>query len=236
MKLSLIIPCYNEVEALPFIVEQIKNNFSREDTEVIIVDNGSTDGSDKVLSALTLSLPRVRVVTVPVNKGYGYGIIAGLKEAVGEYLGWTHGDMQTPVQDALKALKIIETERSPRKIFLKGQRIGRPFFDRFFTAGMSIFESALFGITLRDINAQPNIFHRSLMEGFFNPPNDFSLDLYAHHLAKINGFVIKRFPVSFLPRPHGESHWNTTLRSKYNFIKRVIRYSFSLKNSNKYGK
>ena len=221
---------------MPFIVEQIKNNFSREDTEVIIVDNGSTDGSDKVLSALTLSLPRVRVVTVPVNKGYGYGIIAGLKEAVGEYLGWTHGDMQTPVQDALKALKIIETERSPRKIFLKGQRIGRPFFDRFFTAGMSIFESALFGITLRDINAQPNIFHRSLMEGFFNPPNDFSLDLYAHHLAKINGFVIKRFPVSFLPRPHGESHWNTTLRSKYNFIKRVIRYSFSLKNSNKYGK
>src|SRR3989338_11102052 len=122
MKLSLITPCYNEVEALPFIVEQIKNNFSREDTEVIIVDNGSTDGSDKVLSALTLSLPRVRVVTVPVNKGYGYGIIAGLKEAVGEYLGWTHGDMQTPVQDALKALKIIETERSPRKIFLKGQR------------------------------------------------------------------------------------------------------------------
>ena len=138
-------------------------------------------------------------------------IAAGLKEAVGEYLGWTHGDMQTPVQDALKALKIIETERSPRKIFLKGQRIGRPFFDRFFTAGMSIFESALFGITLRDINAQPNIFHRSLMEGFFNPPNDFSLDLYAHHLAKINGFVIKRFPVSFLPRPHGESHWNPAL-------------------------
>ncbi|MEK7172940.1 MAG: glycosyltransferase family 2 protein [Patescibacteria group bacterium] len=236
MKFSLVIPCYNEVGALPLIIGNIKNNFLREDLEVIIVDNGSTDGSGKVLGALTANIPRVRVVTVPINNGYGYGIIAGLKEASGEYLGWTHGDMQTPVQDALKALKIIEAEGNPTKIFLKGQRTGRSFFDRIFTAGMSVFESALFGIMLRDINAQPNVFHRSLMKQFFNPPNDFSLDLYVYRLAKINGFVIKRFPVSFLPRPHGESHWNTTLRSKYNFIKRVIRYSFSLKNSNKYGK
>ena len=234
--MSLVIPCYNEAGALPSIIESIKNNFNREDAEVIIVDNGSTDGSNKVLSALTANLPRVRVVTVPVNNGYGYGIISGLKEAAGEYLGWTHGDMQTPVQDAIKALKIIETGGNPRNIFIKGRRIGRPFFDRFFTAGMSIFESALFRTALYDINAQPNIFHRSLMEWFLNPPNDFALDLYAYHLAKINGFIIKRFPVSFLPRPHGESHWNTTIRSKYNFIKLVARYSFFLKNNDKYGR
>lgn len=231
MKFSLIIPCYNEAKTLPLIVENIRNNFIRNDAEVIIVNNGSTDESALVLSDLTAGLSKIRIVTVPVNKGYGYGIIAGLKEGSGEYLGWTHGDMQTPVEDAIKALELIEKEdvSTAERLFVKGLRTGRPFTDRFFTIGMSVFESILFWTVLKDINAQPNVFHRSFLKRFINPPDDFSLDLYVYYLAKVNGFSIKRFSVPFLSRRYGVSHWNTNLRSKYNFIKRTLTFSFSLK-------
>ena len=59
--------------------------------------------------------------------------------AGGEYIGWTHADMQTDPADILKALEIIEREQG--LVFVKGNRKGRPLFDVFFTAGMSLFET-----------------------------------------------------------------------------------------------
>jgi hypothetical protein len=43
-----------------------------------------------------------------VNQGYGFGILSGLKECTGEFLGWTHADMQTDPKDLLKAFNIIK--------------------------------------------------------------------------------------------------------------------------------
>ena len=147
----------------------------------------------------------------------------------GEYIGWTHGDMQTPPQDVISALEIIEQANSPKDIYIKGRRFGRPLFDRIFTFGMSLFESLYLREKLFDINAQPNIFHRSFYDNWSNPPWDFSLDLYALYLARKNKLKIIRLPVMFEKRLHGESHWNKNLFSKFKFIKRTLDYSFKLK-------
>lgn len=233
MKLSIIIPCYNEGKNVPLILEEYRKLVVDKEIEVIVVDNGSTDETSSVLFAYSQKYSFLKVVTVKVNKGYGFGIISGLKEARGEYIGWTHGDMQTPPKDIVRAFDLIELNHNEENLYIKGTRLGRPLFDRFFTLGMTIFETLYLGIWLYDINAQPNIFHRSFFKKWENPPDDFSLDLYTFYKAKKEKLKIIRFPVFFLKRIHGESHWNKNIYSKWKFIKRTIDFSIKLKKDNK---
>lgn len=229
MKLSVIVPCYNEKKNIPLILERFHQVIHRDDVEVILVNNGSTDGSETVLAELLPRYPWARSVLVEVNQGYGFGILSGLREARGEFLGWTHADMQTDPRDPIRALEIIEERGGDPRLYVKGLRKGRPFLDEFFTVGMSLFETLYMGTRLWDINAQPNIFHKSFFREWSSPPSDFSLDLYALYMAKSRGLEVVRFPVLFPERVHGESSWNTGLKAKWKFIKRTFDYSLRLK-------
>lgn len=229
MKLSIVIPCYNEEKNIPLILDGFNKVIKREDIELVIVDNGSNDGSKNILINLLPQYPFARSVEVKVNQGYGFGILTGLKEMKGEYIGWTHGDMQTPPGDVIKALEIIEEMDNQKNIYMKGSRKCRPLVDSFFTFGMSIFESLYFRKLFYDINAQPNIFHRSFFESWVNPPYDFALDLYAFYMAKRQNLKIVRFPVFFNKRIYGESNWNKNLYSKWKFIKRTVLFSIKLR-------
>lgn len=229
MKLSIIVPCYNEEKNIPLILEKFNEVIKTDDIEVVLVNNGSTDNSQVVLNGLLPNYLFARVVKVDVNQGYGFGIISGLIEAKGEFIGYTHADMQTDPADSLKALNLIEKQNRPQNSFIKGDRKGRSLFDQFFTIGMSMFESIYLGTKLWDINAQPNMFHRSFFQNLNNIPKDFSLDLYLLYMAKKRGLEVIRFDVIFPPRIHGESSWNDGLASKWKFIKRTIDFSSKLK-------
>ncbi len=228
--LSIVVPCYNEEKNIPLILERF-GKFVNNQMEVILVNNGSIDNSQNILSQLLPKYPFARTTLVEKNQGYGFGILSGLREAKGEYIGWTHADLQTDPQDIAKALEIIKQKGNPRDIYIKGNRHGRGAFDNFFTIGMSFFETFLLGERLWDINAQPNIFHRSFYESWKNPPHDFSLDLYAYYLARRQKLDIVRFPVLFTSRIHGSSSWNTGLQAKGKFIKRTMDYSLALKRN-----
>lgn len=230
MKLSVVIPCYNEAESLPRLLESVGMAVMRDDIEVLLVNNGSTDNTEQVLAELAFHYPMVHVVHVPVNQGYGFGVFSGLCEASGEYIGWMHGDLQTPFTYAIRALETIEARGNPTDIYVKGSRKGRSLFDLFFTYGMAVFETLLLRTVLLDINAQPNIFHRSFFERWWShPPHDFSLDLYALYMAKRHGLEIVRIPVQFPKRQFGQSHWNTSILGKWKFIKRTIVFSIALR-------
>ncbi len=229
IKLSVVIPCYNEAENIPLILERFDQVINRKDVEVVLVDNGSTDNSSEVLGRLLPQYSFSRSVFVEVNQGYGYGILQGLKACNGEFLGWTHADMQTDPKDVIKALNIIEENGSSEDLFVKGDRKGRPLFDNFFTVGMSIFESIYLGERLYEINAQPNIFSRKFYNRWKNPPHDFALDLYVLYMAKVYKQKIYRFDVIFPERVYGVSKWNDGILSKWRFIKRTINFSVNLK-------
>lgn len=229
MKLSVVIPCFNEGKNIPLIVERFFHAIKRQDIEIILVDNGSTDNSRHIIDDLLPKYPFLRVVSVKDNLGYGFGILSGLKEARGEYVGWTHADMQTDPGDVIKGLALIERSGHPQKVFVKGNRSARPAADRFFTWGMGIFESLYLRVPLDDINAQPTMFHQSFFARWDSPPYDFALDLYAFYMARKFGLDVVRFPVLFPARLHGHSSWNIGLIGKWKFIKRTLVYSVALK-------
>lgn len=229
MKLSIVLPCYNEEKNIPLILEKFNNCIKTKDVELILVNNGSNDCSENVLNKLLPNYSFAKTVKVEVNEGYGYGITMGLKSAKGEFICYTHADMQTDPKDVLKGLKIIIKSPNPENCFVKGDRKGRNLFDQFFTMGMSAFETIYLGRKLWDINAQPNVFHRNFFKSLNNIPKDFSLDLFFLYMAKKRGLDVIRFDVVFPPRIHGESSWNKGIASKWKFIKRTISFSTNLK-------
>lgn len=222
LRFSIVIPCYNEGASLLKLIDQAEYIAQQGQGEFIFVNNGSVDDSAAIFQEA--SKRGFKVVNLETNQGYGGGILAGLELASSDIIGWTHADHQTPLGDVLLATEMFTAD----KVFVKGFRRGRPASSRFFSAGMGVFETILFRTPLREINAQPTLFHKSLQISW-DPPSDFSLDLYAYVLAKRKGYSIKRFDVSLKDRLHGVSSWNTSFASKSNFIKRTFRYSLKLK-------
>ncbi len=231
MRYSLVIPCFNEAKSLPELVEACQNANFPDNAEIILVDNGSTDGSWLVLERLCEYSKNIRLLRVKVNNGYGNGILTGLKACEGEIVGWTHADLQTNPADFLEAIKLYESKAG--KKFIKGARKKRPFNDQIFTIGMSFFESVLLKTWMWDINAQPTVFDKQFFETWSNPPSDFSLDLFAYYQAKKQKYNILRFGVYFGSRRYGRSHWNLNLKEKIKFIRRTVRYSIEMyRNTN----
>ena len=107
MRLSLVIPCYNEAANLPLLLKRCEHLALMPDVEVILVDNGSTDDSPVILAQLLPLYPGCSSVRVEKNQGYGHGILMGLRAAHGEILAWTHADLQTDPRDALQGLKLL---------------------------------------------------------------------------------------------------------------------------------
>ena len=231
MRLSLVIPCYNESESLPLLIQRCAGTISRNDIEVVFVDNGSTDSTSELIEVLLRPHSNMRSVRVPENQGYGYGILAGLRSCVSPYLAWTHADMQTDPADVVRGLELFESAKNPQRLFVKGRRRGRPFGDVVFTVAMSVFEMLLLRQKFWDINAQPTIFHRDFFLTWRSPPYDFSLDLFAYYMAQKGRLNIKRLPVYFGERAHGQSHWNISWKSKIKFIRRTIAFSLALRRN-----
>jgi glycosyltransferase involved in cell wall biosynthesis len=237
-QLSIVIPCYNEVENLPELFKSLDPlPLKEKGLEIILVNNGSTDGSEEVFrKELANRDPQVfRVVEVVKNLGYGFGILSGLRAAKGNVLSVTHADRQTDPMDVLKAYDIYRSAlgQDGKPLLVKGYRKNRKATEAFFSWGMGVLSSLALGTRLTEINAQPKLFSRAFFQQIdAAAPHDFSLDLYFLYHAKKQGRILD-FPVYFAPRVAGEakggsgSDWKT--RKK--LIKRIFRYIFELRRA-----
>lgn len=227
IKLSIIIPCYNESESIEILVNKCKQ-VQDSDIEIILVDNGSTDNTYETLTNLNLS-KQINSIRIDKNIGYGNGILKGLEKAKGNIVSWTHADLQTDIFDVIKAFKIYEKELINQLCLVKGERKKRNFFDTFFTISMGLYCSLVLRKWFYDINAQPKVFHRNFLKKFKNPPKDFSLDLFVLHFFKTNKIKIRSFPVSFEKRKFGEAKGGGSFKGKLKLIKRTLIYVNKLK-------
>jgi dolichol-phosphate mannosyltransferase len=100
---------YNEVDnALP-LVEEIRNALANKiNYEIVIVDDGSKDGTEQVLKSLSTSIPQLRIVRHLKNYGQSAGIISGVFEASFDWIVTLDGDSQNDPSDILKLINIAE--------------------------------------------------------------------------------------------------------------------------------
>ena len=226
IKLSIVIPCFNEGENLPLLVKKIQL-IKKDFCEIILVNNGSTDSTKFFLKDLKTDF-KLRIVNLEKNLGYGGGILKGIEASIGEVISWTHSDLQTDLMDVLDCYKLYESKTDPKNFIIKGKRFDRNFFDVFFTFMMSLISSFFMGYRLSDINAQPKMFHRDFLNEFENVPTDFSLDLFLLYKAKKKNKIILEYPVKFNNRLYGESKGGGSIRGKIKLIIRTLKYIIKL--------
>ena len=109
--LSIIIPSYNEESRLPATLERIAAYLSDSgrEAEVLIVDDGSKDGTAAVADYFQIKLPTLRVVSNGVNRGKGYSVRHGMQEARGRVALFTDADLSAPIEEADKLIDALDT-------------------------------------------------------------------------------------------------------------------------------
>jgi dolichyl-phosphate beta-glucosyltransferase len=92
--LSIVLPCFDEADRLPGTLAAYLAHFppSRAEVELIVVDDGSTDGTSTIADQIAAADPRVRVVRTPHNHGKGYAVRVGVQAAQGELVVFTDAD------------------------------------------------------------------------------------------------------------------------------------------------
>jgi len=105
-ELSIVIPSFNEEKRLPGTLERIAAyvKASGRNTEVIVVDDGSTDGTVQVAESFRGAIENLRVVSNGRNRGKGYSVRHGSLEARGEIVLFTDADLSAPIEEADKLL------------------------------------------------------------------------------------------------------------------------------------
>jgi glycosyltransferase involved in cell wall biosynthesis len=233
LQLSIVLPCYNEAENLPPLLERYAQVWEDLPAELLLVNNGSTDNTADVLER-ELRRPELafaRAVDVAKNRGYGHGIFTGLRAARGEYLAYSHADMQCNPADVFAAYHRLRQEPEPAKALVKGKRAQRRLSDSMVTNVMAAIATGVLWRRLTDINAQPKVFHHSHLARLAAPPDGFQFDLYVLYRARQAGLKILTVPVVFGQRAFGQSKWAFSFLSRYRTIWATIRYIFHLRFS-----
>ena len=231
--ISLIIPCFNEeqnIEKLFNKLDLLIKEYSNEDIEVVVVNNGSTDNSESLIKQQNLYIKkRINLLTIEKNIGYGDGVNKGINYSKGEIICWFHADLQFDPFDAIKIYQKYKLDLYNQKVMIKGKRINRSLFDSFFTYGMSLFTLFLFGKKINDINAQPKMFNRSFLKLVENPPIDFSYDIYFLLIATKNNIKINEHPVVWYDRNAGIAKGGGSIKLKIKLTLRTLKFMFNLK-------
>jgi glycosyltransferase involved in cell wall biosynthesis len=109
--LSIIIPSYNEESRLPATLERIAAYLSDSqcEAEVLVVDDGSKDGTAAVADYFRIKIPTLRVIANGVNRGKGYSVRHGMQEARGRIALFTDADLSAPIEEAGKLIDALDT-------------------------------------------------------------------------------------------------------------------------------
>ncbi len=202
--LSVFFPVYNEKENLRPTVERTVHTLSNspfvDDFEIILVNDGSVDGSGDIAEELTREYRGVRVVHHDRNRGYGTALKTGISAAQMEYVFFTDADLQFDIMELHSLL--IHLDNYPVVIGYRAPR--RDPFMRLVNAwGWNILNRILFGLRVRDIDCAFKIFKRSLIQSVRLQSEGAMISAETLIRLTRDNVPVKEVPVSHLPRERG---------------------------------
>jgi glycosyltransferase involved in cell wall biosynthesis len=224
--LSVIMPVYNERATVAEIIRRVRAVTLPVTVDLVVVDDGSTDGTDKVLAALEDST--VSVFRHEQNQGKGAAIRTGLANAKGDLviiqdadLEYDPDDWSTMLNPMLKGKsQVVYGSRftGERKNMLLLHWIGNRF--------LSLATNILYSSTLSDMETCYKLFDRRVLEGITVRSNrfDFEPEITAKVLRR--GYRIYEVPISYAGREISEGK-KITWRDGFGALRALVRFRFS---------
>ena len=195
MKLSVLIPIHNEARTLATIVERVLA--LPLDQEIILVNDGSSDGSSEIVD--TLASERVKVLHHPTNRGKGAAIRSGLGHATGEIIVIQDADLEYDPDDFLRLIEPIREGRADIVYGVRSLSSQRPImrWGNQFVTGVA---NLLYGQQLKDMETCYKMMRRDLALGLGLECRGF--DVEAEITAKLlrAGYTIHELPISYSAR------------------------------------
>lgn len=214
---SIVIPAYNEERRLPGTLAAILSYLNSKDfafREVVVVDDGSTDNTARLVEACTD--PCVRLVRNPGNRGKGYAVRNGVLNARGAWILVTDADLSAPIADLDRLLEaaaqtgariVIGSRALDPSLVTVHQPAAREYAGRVFNLVMHVvtglpFKDTQCGFKLFEAEAAREIFSRQKIDGF-------GFDVEALFIAKLRGLPTIEVPV----------HWANVEGTKVSFLR-----------------
>ena len=198
--LSMVIPCYNEEDIVAHTVRRLNEAFDRAGhrLEIIAVDNGSSDGTGRILRCLSEARESVVVHRVEVNEGYGHGIISGMSRCSAPWVGFIPADGQVGPEDVVNLYEMAVLSRQDVVAKVRRRfRLDGPF-RKLGSLGFNTFVRVLWPSLVWDINATPKILPRHLVTAMRLKEKGWALD--AEIMTKANRMGIRTLELNVLSR------------------------------------
>ena len=192
MKISIIIPAYNEEKKIQDVIDDIKN--TRINDEIIVVDDGSSDNTFELAKRTG-----VKVFRHSYNRGYGAAIKTGIRNASGDVVLFIDADGQHKAEDIEKVIEPIQNydmvvgARSKGSVISNFRRSGKMF--------MKKYASYLAGKEIPDLNSGLRAVKKDVALEFMHLyPNGFSLTTTITIACILSGYSVKYVPIETLER------------------------------------
>ncbi len=228
MKLSIIIPVYNEKNTILKIIEKV-NNVPLE-KEIIVVDDGSTDGTRNILKNIQntpTSSQNLKIIFKDKNEGKGSAIRQGLKEVAGDIVTIQDADLEYEPMDFLSLIKPIENSQT--KIVYGSRLLGRGTKSSlmFYLGGrlLSFLANILYGQKITDEPTCYKVFKTELIKSI--PLKCKRFEFCPEITAKVmkRGYKIVELPIHYNPRSISEGK-KIRLKDGISAIWTLLKYKF----------
>lgn len=222
IKLSVIIPVYNEERTITKIVERVQNvNLKK---EIIIVDDGSTDGTKKKLKKLE-NKPNIEIIYRDVNQGKGAALRTGFKAVTGDFVIIQDADLEYDPQDYSKLLEPLIDGRAdvvygsrflggPQRVFLFWHYVGNKF--------LTLVSNILNNLNLSDMETGYKAFRADILNDIKFKSDRFGFEPeFTTKVAK-KGYKIYEVPISFSGRDYSEGKkitWKDGVKAFFTLLK-----------------
>lgn len=219
---TVIVPCYNEVKALPEAIVDLQKILSETGPhELIVVDDGSTDGTSEALKSLQETVPDLKVLTHENNQGYGASLKYGIRHASHEYIVITDADGTYPnerIGDLLANMKnydmVVGSRTADNVEYSTVRKIPKYFLTRY--------AAWIAGQNIPDLNSGLRVFKRSLAEKYLRIlPDGFSFTTTITMAHLTNNYSVHYEPIGYFQRI-GKSKIQP-IRDTLRFLQLIIR-------------
>jgi len=231
--LSVVVPCYNEEQRLPRTIEQIERYLDGkpESYELILVDDGSLDGTRQVMDAAVDRHDGVRAEALPHNRGKGRALALGIAAARGDPILLTDADLSTPIEELDKLQAALDAGAgvaiASRGLKASRVEVSQPFYRVLMGKGFNLIVQAVLLPGIWDTQCGFKLFRAEVARSVFADliTDGFGFDPEVLYRARKQGVKIAEVPVVW--RNSAETRVSA-VRSSIDMLKHVIRLRFSV--------